>query len=192
MEDFEIILDIKYMRLANMLMINHAKKEDVLKTLKMVKNPLAWQPLYGIIETRYNDGSHYTKDEHGRFTGSTSSGGSSGGSLKLDDIQIGRSVGAKAKNYDVIDPQTGEYFHFVEGTRIQDAQAFAGKGCKKPLNYEVAHGLSEQIGGKPENWQHCKGFGIIDYYGEHREAEVHWFQEATVGKHKFKIKEWID
>ena len=33
-------------------------------------------------EVRYNDGSHYTKDEHGRFTGSTSSGGggsSSGG-----------------------------------------------------------------------------------------------------------------
>ena len=36
---------------------------------------------YDIIEKRYNDGSHYTKDEHGRFTGSTSSGGgsSSGG-----------------------------------------------------------------------------------------------------------------
>lgn len=29
---------------------------------------------YVIIEERYNDGSHYTKDEHGRFTGSTSSG----------------------------------------------------------------------------------------------------------------------
>ena len=29
----------------------------------------------GIIEKRYNDGSNYTKDEHGRFTGSTSSGG---------------------------------------------------------------------------------------------------------------------
>ena len=33
----------------------------------------------GIMEERYNDGSHYTKDEHGRFTGSTG-GGSSGGS----------------------------------------------------------------------------------------------------------------
>ena len=34
------------------------------------------------MEKRYNDGSHYTKDEHGRFTGSTSCGGggsSSGG-----------------------------------------------------------------------------------------------------------------
>lgn len=32
----------------------------------------------GIMETRRNDGSHYTKDEHGRFTGSTSAGGSGG------------------------------------------------------------------------------------------------------------------
>ena len=33
---------------------------------------------YDIMEKRYNDGSHYTKDEHGRFTGSTSSGGGGG------------------------------------------------------------------------------------------------------------------
>ena len=32
-----------------------------------------------IIEDRYNDGSNYTKDEHGRFTGSTGTGGGSGG-----------------------------------------------------------------------------------------------------------------
>ena len=33
----------------------------------------------GIMEERYDDGSRYSKDEHGRFTGSTG-GGSSGGS----------------------------------------------------------------------------------------------------------------
>lgn len=33
------------------------------------------QELANFPELRYNDGSHYTKDEHGRFTGSTSSGG---------------------------------------------------------------------------------------------------------------------
>ena len=160
------------------------------QTVKFGEFSIDKQNKSGIMETRYNRNPNWTKGEHGHFTGSTSSGG--GGSVKLNDIQIGRSVGAKAKNYDVIDPETGEYFHFVEGTKIQNAQAFAGKGCKKPLNYEVAHGLAEQIGGKPENWQHCKGFGVIDYYGEHREAEVHWFQEPTVGKHKFKVKEWID
>lgn len=112
--------------------------------------------------------------------------------IKLDDIQIFRTLSARAKNYDVLDPQTGEYFKFVEGTRIQNSQVFAGKGCKKPLNDEVAKGLSEQIGGTPEKWQHAKGNGVIDYFGEERKAEVHWFQEETVGKHKFKVKRWLD
>lgn len=115
-----------------------------------------------------------------------------GGIIKLEDIQIFRTLSARAKNYDVLDPQTGEYFKFVEGTRIQNAQVFAGKGCKKPLNDEVAKGLSEQIGGTPERWQHAKGDGVINYFGEERKAEVHWFQEETVGKHKFKVKRWLD
>ena len=65
--------------------------------------------------------------------------------IKLDDIHISKSVGAKAKNYDILDPNTGEFFNFVEGTKIQNAQVFAGKGCKKPLKEEVANGLAEQI-----------------------------------------------
>ena len=69
---------------------------------------------------------------------------------------------------------------------------FAGKGGVKKLSPETMIGLSEQIGGKPSEWQHCKGIGTLDYYGENREAEVHWFQESTVGKHKFKIKKWLD
>ena len=40
------------------------------------------QTANAIIEDRYNDGSHYTKDEHGRFTGSTGSGGGSSGGRK--------------------------------------------------------------------------------------------------------------
>ena len=114
------------------------------------------------------------------------------GIMKVQDIVIGRSVGAKAKNYVILDPDTGELFNFVEGTKIQNAQVFAGKGCKKSLKEEVANGLAEQIGGNPTDWQHCKGNGVIDYYNEERKAEVHWFQEQTVGKHKFKIKRWLD
>lgn len=112
--------------------------------------------------------------------------------IKLKDIEVGKSVGAKAKNYEILDPSTGEYFKFAEGTKIQNAEVFAGKGCKNPLDKAVAEGLAKQIGGKAENWQHAKGHGIIDYYGEERPAEVHWFQEQSVGKHKFKIKRWED
>lgn len=116
----------------------------------------------------------------------------SGKSGKLEDINIHRSLGARALNYSVLDPLSGEKFSFVEGTRIKNPKVFAGKGGTKPLNPEVVEGLSEQIGGKPENWQHCKGIGTINFYGEDLNAEVHWFQEESVGKHRFKIKEWLE
>lgn len=104
--------------------------------------------------------------------------------IKNDEYDSGKS------SYEILDPRSGEYFCFSEGTRIRNAQVFAGKGTNKPLSTEVAEGLSEQIGGEPTNWQHCKGIGTIDYYGEDIDAEVHWFQEESVGKHKFKIKKW--
>ena len=111
--------------------------------------------------------------------------------LKLPDIEIGRSLGAKFKNYDVIGPD-GTIYNFVEGTRIQNVTVFAGKGTKFPLHDGVPEGLTKELGGIPENWQHAKGIGVLDDRGEDRIAEVHWFQEATVGKFKFKVKEWLD
>jgi SPP1 gp7 family putative phage head morphogenesis protein len=110
----------------------------------------------------------------------------------LEDILIGKSLGAKSKNYDVIDPASGEYFRFVEGTKIQNAKVFAGYGVKKPLHDGVAEGLTKEFGGDPEKWQHAKGIGVLDYYGDELEAEVHWFQEESVGKVKFKVKEWLE
>ena len=112
--------------------------------------------------------------------------------IKLKDTLIHKSVGAKSRNYDVKDFDTGDTFHFAEGTKIQNSEVFAGKGTKNPLHDGVVEGLSEQYGGNPENWKHCKGYGILDYYGEYRKAEVHWFQEESVGKVKFKVKEWKD
>lgn len=114
------------------------------------------------------------------------------GKIKLPDVVFFKSVGAKAGNYDVVDPETGDILHFAEGSKLQNASVFAGKGTKKRLHDGVAEGLSEQLGGRPENWQHCKGDGVIDYYGKDRPAEVHWFQEETVGKVKFKVKRWKD
>lgn len=113
------------------------------------------------------------------------------GKIKKSEFTIHKSLGAKAKNYRVFDPATGRYYPFVEGTRIKNPTVFAGKGGVKKLRPEVALGLSEQIGGKPSEWQHCKGVGTLDCDGEEYEAEVHWFQEPSVGKHKFLIKKWF-
>ena len=104
------------------------------------------------------------------------------------DFGIGKSVGAKAKNYDVFDPQTGRAFQFVEGTHIQDSQVFAGYGSRTPLHEGVAEGLSKQFGGTVEKWQHVKGFGYLDMDGEEVKVEVHWFQNPDIGKCKFKVK----
>lgn len=113
------------------------------------------------------------------------------GIIETEDIIIGKSLGAKAHNYKVTDPVTEEEFKFVEGTRIHNPTVFAGKDGVKPLKDDVKEGLAKQYGGKPENWQHAKGIGTIDYYGEAVKAEVHWFQEETAGKHGFKVKEWL-
>ncbi len=112
--------------------------------------------------------------------------------LGINDIFIGRSVGAKARNYNIIDPYSGKYFQFVEGTKIQNAEVFAGYGVKKSLRNEVVEGLVKEFGGQSEKWQHAKGVGVLDYCGEELRAEVHWFQEESVGKVKFKVKEWLE
>lgn len=112
--------------------------------------------------------------------------------IPLKDTRIHRAVGAKARNYDIRDPDTGKIYHFAEGTRVQNSEVFAGKGTRHPLHEGVPEGLTEQFGGSVSKWQHCKGHGIIDYDGEERPAEVHWFQEETVGKVRFKVKRWED
>lgn len=140
------------------------------------------------IETRINN-NHDPKT--GRFTsGNGVDNITESGIIKLENIEIGKSLGAKAKNYDIMDLQTGEIFHFVEGTKIQDVKVFAGKGSKTV--FRKADKYAECYGDNPADWQHCKGNGVVDFYGEERKAEVHWVQCESFGKHEFFIKEWLD
>ena len=106
------------------------------------------------------------------------------------DIIIGRSVGAKALNYDIMDLDTGEIFHFVEGTKIQNVQVFAGKGTR--IAFRKAEKFAARYGGKASDWQHAKGFGVLNTPDGNREAEVHWVQCADIGKFEFFVKEWLE
>lgn len=110
--------------------------------------------------------------------------------LSQRDIMIGRSLGAKAKNYDVLDLATGERYHFAEGTRLQNVEVFAGKGARKP--YKKAPLFADKYGGKPEDWQHAKGFGVLATDEGDLRAEVHWSQCEGIGKVEFFIKEWLE
>lgn len=109
---------------------------------------------------------------------------------KESDIIIGKSVGAKALNYDVMDLDTGEIFHFVEGSKIQNVEVFAGKGTR--VTFRKAEKFAARYGGDPKDWQHVKGFGVLATDEGDRDAEVHWVQCADIGKFEFFVKEWLD
>ncbi len=158
----------------------------------------SYQKRIDAIEER---GRQWIKGEHGYFAGSisTGGGGKSGKSvdntqkhdiIRLRDIFIGKSVGAKSKNYDIMDLNTGEHFKLVEGTRLQNVEVFAGKGVK--TEFRKADKYAKKYGGKAKDWQHVKGIGTVDYYGESRKAELHWVQCADIGKHDFFIKRWLE
>lgn len=114
--------------------------------------------------------------------------------IKVPDFSIGKSIGAKTRNYEVVDKSTGISYHFAEGTKIQNAEVFAGKGTRTSLHEGVAEGLTAEFGGDISKWQHCKGRGVLidEESGEEFPAEVHWFQEESAGKVKFKVKRWLE
>lgn len=156
-------------------------------------------------ERAENGGDYSTRGPDGKFTGSVPrdgggsasnnsekqlTSGANSDTIKLKDIEIGRSLGAKAKNYDVMDLATGEVFQFSEGTKIQNAEIFAGKGSK--VEFRNADKYAQRYGGQPKDWQHVKGYGTLDYYGEDRNAEIHWVQCQEFGKHEFFVKEWLE
>lgn len=112
--------------------------------------------------------------------------------VRIGDMYIGKSVGARANNYNVIDKQSGIVYNLLEGSRLQNSTVFAGKGVRVPLKPEVVEGLCREYGGTPEDWQHAKATAELTDGEEIRKAEVHWFQAEGIGKVKFKVKRWLD
>ena len=111
--------------------------------------------------------------------------------LLQEDWHVGRSLGARAVNYDVKDSKTGKSFRFIEGSTIRNVEVFVGKGTCNKLSKKVAGGLSQQIGGRPKDWKHVKGTGSLDVNGRAVTAEVHWFEASGQPKVKFKVKRWL-
>lgn len=110
--------------------------------------------------------------------------------LFLPDETIGRSVGAKAANYDILDLQTGERYHLAEGSRLQDVKVFAGKGTRTA--FRDAEKYADRYGGAAEDWQHAKGVGTLETPDGERHAELHWVQCEGLGKREMFVKEWLD
>lgn len=108
---------------------------------------------------------------------------------KIIAEEIGKSVGAKAKNYDVFNPATGDILHLAEGTRITQPKNHIMAGNGRDRQIDCIDWLIDKYGGDAVKWTKEKGFGIVvDEYGELRNVELHWYQEPSVGKVEMKIK----
>lgn len=110
--------------------------------------------------------------------------------IKLPDIQLPRSIGAKWINETVVDFATGKQYHFVEGSKLQNVEFFCGCGTKKA--YNNAYKYADKFGGAPEEWQHAKAIGELKTDKGIEKAEIHWSQHPKFGKKEFFIKLWLD
>lgn len=107
-------------------------------------------------------------------------------SLENGIINIGRSLGAKAKNYDVKLPNR-EIVHLTEGTSVTNVNVIAGKGRNRKI--DIVNVLLDRYPGTQESeWVKAKGVGYIDYDGESYKAELHWYEEPSVGRVEWKVK----
>lgn len=107
----------------------------------------------------------------------------------LDEYVL-KSVGAKSRNYDIMDLQTGEMYHLAEGTKLQNKEVFAGKGSK--TEYRNAYKFAEKYGGNADDWQHVKANAELKTGDGIFPAEVHWSQCEGIGKVEFFVKKWLD
>ena len=99
-----------------------------------------------------------------------------------------RSVGAKWENYEIEMPD-GSKASFAEGSRIQDKEIIAGDGKRRKI--DEVDGLCQKYGGISSKWTKIKAKATMIWKGKTDAAEVHWYEEPSVGKVKFKFKEWI-
>lgn len=132
------------------------------------------------------DEKAHPRDKDGKF--STTSGGTSAQKdfISLPDEQIPKSVGAKWKNHKISLPD-GNVASFVEGSRLQNKQAFAGMGCKRQI--DCVDFLVSNFGGNADHWMKVKAIAEIRLPdGEIQKAEIHWYEEPTVGKVMIKRK----
>jgi uncharacterized protein with gpF-like domain len=107
-------------------------------------------------------------------------------SLENGIINIGRSLGAKVKNYDVKLPNR-EIVHLTEGTSVTHVNIIAGKGRNRKI--DIVNVLLDRYPGTQESeWVKAKGVGYIDYDGESYKAELHWYEEPSIGRVEWKVK----
>jgi hypothetical protein len=130
----------------------------------------------------------------GKFTSGGTNGltsGAGGGTLQSSQKPIGENGGIlQSSAFEDVFVRGHGRFKLVKGSKVTHIYSFAGKGTKRTVDIEK--GLMKRFGGKAGHWQHTTGNGVINYKGSKRAAEIHWFQENSVGIKLPKVKRWLE
>ena len=166
--------------MASPLLLTNARKGDII---------MAW------------DESEHPRDSDGKFTDGNGTSAKSGSirvgegqpaewesdKVKLPDEQLPRSVGAKWANEKIRIPGKG-HARFVEGAIIREKEVFAGKGCRRKID-EIHRLIKDYPGTRSSQWMKVKGITEIEMPdGRIQTAELHWYEEPSVGRVEVKRK----
>ena len=106
----------------------------------------------------------------------------------ITSFQIGKSVGASAKNYPVKMPDSKQRVKFAEG-QIVEGIAFAGKGTNTEIRDRFRLEATYKI--PTREWQKMSGNACVVIDGKETKAEIHWY--SAKGKNvEMKIKRYLD
>ena len=147
-----------------------------------------FQKVLGKMDTReYN---HYTKllESNPIFNKKSLTNSGNVDIIESKKIEIGKSLGAAAKNYPVKLPESKQHVKLVEGQTIT-GKAFAGKGTKTEIKERFR--LESTYNISASEWQKVSGNGKIVVDGKERKAELHWY-EANGTVVEMKVKRFND
>lgn len=108
--------------------------------------------------------------------------------MNLKIIEVGKSLGAAAKNYPVKLPGSKQHVKLAEGQTIE-GKTFAGKGTKTEIRERFR--LESTYHVPASEWQKVSGNGRVIVDGKEREAELHWY-EANETVYEMKVKRFND
>ena len=106
----------------------------------------------------------------------------------IKSFNIGKSVGAAAKNYSVKLADSKQHVKLAEGQHIEGV-VFAGKGTKTAIRDRFRLESDYKI--PADEWQKVSGNGYIILKGKKQKAELHWY-EAKGRIYEMKVKRYID
>lgn len=106
----------------------------------------------------------------------------------IKSFNIGKTVGASAKNYPVKMPESKQHTKLAEGQNIEGT-VFAGKGATREIRDRFR--LESTYKHPASEWQKVSGIGVVVVDGKYKKAELHWY-EAEGEIVEMKVKRFYD